>query len=336
MRKQVSWFLVMALVAAMLAACSPAPAAPAAPASSGGGQTAAQPAASGKSYTLTMGTGSTGGTFYPLGAAIAKVVGDKTNVKVTVQSTGASVENMRLLGKKEVQLGMASSSIVDDAYNGKEMFDTPIKNVRAIGYLYADIIQVFTMADSGINSIADFKGKKIGVGPAGSATEFTSRYVMDTYGLTFNDITPVKAPFDQMGDQFKDRQLAAAIFQLDIPNSTIQDISMTKSLKFLPIDADKLMAKYPYFAKYTMKSGSYKGMTEAVQTIELPSLLVALDSVDTDAVYQLTKAMYEGTKDIAAIYATGAEVNPENAMKGISIPLHPGAEKYFKEKGILK
>jgi len=336
MRKQVLWFLAMPLAAAMLAACSSAPAAPAAPASSSGQTPAAQPAASGKSYTLAMGTGSTGGTFYPLGAAIAKVVGDRSNVKITIQSTGASVENMRLLGKKEIQLGMASSSIVDDAYNGKEMFESPIKNVRAIGYLYADIVQVFTMADSAINSIADFKGKKIGVGPAGSANEFVTRDLMSMYGLTFNDITAVKAPFDQMGDQFKDRQLDAAVFQVDIPNSTIQDISLTKSLKFLPVDADKVVAKFPFYAKYTIKSGAYKGVTAPVEAIEIPALLIAQDSLDTDAVYQITKTMYEGTKDIAAIYATGAEILPENSQKGVSIPLHPGAEKYYKEKGILK
>ena len=336
MRKEILWFPVMALVAAMLAACSTTPAAPAAPTSSSGGQAAAQPAASGKSYTLAMGTGSTGGTFYPLGAAIAKVVGDKSNVKITVQSTGASVENMRLLGSKEVQLGMASSSVVEDAYKGKDMFKAPIPSLRAIGYLYADIIQVFTIADTGINSIADFKGKKIGVGPAGSANEFVSRDLLSMYGLTFNDITPVKAPYDQMGDQLKDKQLAAAIFQLDVPNSTIQDISMTKSVKFLPIDAGKVVAKYPYYAKGAIKGGAYKGTPDAVETVVLPALLVTTDNTNPDAIYQLTKAMYEGTKDIAAIYATGAEVTPGNALKGVSIPLDPGAEKYYKEKGLLK
>jgi uncharacterized protein len=315
MRRQFLTVLIIALCAPLVMAASPAPP---------------------KSVIWSMATGSPGGTNYPLGAAIAKVVADHVpGMKITVQATGASVENMRLVGKKEVQLGMSSASIVQFAYEGREMFREPYKNLRVIGYMYPDVIQIYT-ADPNIKTIADFKGKKIGIGPAGSSNEFVSRDVLSIYGLTFSDINGIKASYDQMADLFKDHQVAANIVQTGFPNSSIQDVTLLRPVQFLSVDRDKLFAKFPYYAAFTIPANGYKGLAAPYETALQPNLMVCQDSLDEEAVYQFTKAMYEYHNDIAAIHQSASVMTLENALKGVPIPLHPGAERYFKEKGVKK
>jgi TRAP transporter TAXI family solute receptor len=338
--------LALVLVGLVLSGCQGAPAASPtqpAPAATQAAPQATQAQAQAtkapepaKSVNLKMATGSTGGTYYPLGAAIAKVVGGKApGINITVQSTGATVENLRLLGKKEVELALAMASMTDYAFNGTETFKESgaIKNFRAIGNIYPDVIHLIVQEDSGIKDIPDLKGKKFASGPPGSGTVISTREILDAYGLSESDIQGVQATFQQSADQFKDRQVVGGLFVLSVPSSTLQEMLMMRKGKFLPVDLEKVKAKYGFYGAFTIPANTYEGQTEPVETVVIPSLLLVREDIDADTVYRITKAIYENGAEIGAIHAAGKSISLDTALDGVTIPLHPGAEKYFKEKG---
>ncbi len=335
---------VLALIVAglVLSGCQGA-AAPAATKAPEGTKAPAAPstpaAAPAKQVSLKMATGSTGGTYYPLGAAIAKVVGSKApGVNITVQSTGATVENLRLLGKGEVELGLAMASMTDYAYRGTETFKESgaIKNLRAIGHIYPDVVHLIVQEDAGIKSIPDLKGKKFASGPPGSGTVISTREILDAYGLAERDIQGVQAAFQQSADMFKDKQVVGGLFVLAVPASTLQEMLMMRKGVFLPIDVNRVKAKYGFYGAFTIPANTYAGQSEPVNTVVIPSLLLVREDIDAETVYQITKAIYDNASEIAAIHAAGKSIALDTALEGVTIPLHPGAEKYFKEKGKVK
>lgn len=290
---------------------------------------------------LILATGGTSGTYYPFGGAIAQIFNSKIpNMNVTAQATGASVENLKLIGKKEAELAIVQNDMTDYAYKGLETFkDGKIENVRAIATLYPEVIQIIASVDSGINTIADIKGKKFSVGAPGSGVEANARQILDVMGMTYNDFTPNYLSFAESGDAFKDKHLDGFLFTSGIPNAAIQDITATQELKYVSIPDDiiaKLIEKYPFFTAYTIPAGTYKGQTADVKTVAVNATLVVGAEVSEQVVYDLTKALFDNQAELATAHAKGKLLSLETAVKGISVPFHPGAEKYYKEKGAIK
>ncbi|MCF6094139.1 TAXI family TRAP transporter solute-binding subunit [Microaerobacter geothermalis] len=292
----------------------------------------------GKTLELLMATGGTGGTYYPLGGAIASVWSKNIdNVNVTVQSTGASVENMRLLGNKETELAMAINAIAADAYNGKGKFDQPITNVRAIGVVYPEVVQIITPADSGIKTVNDLKGKRVNLGPPGSGTAVAAEQILQAYGMSTSDVEPFNDTFADAATKIKDGLLDAAFAILAVPAGNVEDIATSKDVNIVSITGDglkKLQADHPFYAVYTIPANTYKGQTEDVQTVAEKAVMYALEDLPEDVVYNLTKLMYEKKDEIAKGHARGEQINLDSALDGVTLPLHPGAEKYYKEKGL--
>lgn len=324
MKKVLTVFLVSLLIVGLIAGCG------------GGGDK--KPAA--QTTKMILATGGTAGTYYPFGGSIAQIWNTKAqNVNVTAQSTGASIENLRLVNKKEAELAIVQSDMMDYAFNGKESFKEKLANIRGIGILYPEIIQVVVRGDSGINSIADLKGKKVGVGAPGSGTEANFRQLIDIYGLDYKVLSPQYLSFSESSDRFKDNQIDAFIVVAGIPNSAIQDIATQHNVKVLTVTDDmvaKLGQKYPFLAPATIPANTYKGQTAEVKTVAVMATLIVNSEVKEDVVYSITKALFDNQADLAKAHAKGKELSSEQAVKGMSIPLHPGAAKYFKEKGILK
>ncbi len=294
---------------------------------------------SAESYSYLMATGGTGGTYYPLGGSIAQVWSDNIeNVEVTVQSTGASVENMRLLGSGETELAMAINAIAESAYNGKGEFEgNAITNFGAIGVVYPEVIQIVTPKDSGIKSIKDLAGKRVSLGPAGSGTAVAAEQILEAYGLTKNDVQAFQDTFSDAATKIKDGNLDAAFAILSVPAGNIEDIASTKEVNLISVEGDGLAAlqeKYPFFATYTVPAGTYNGQDADVQTVAQQAVMYVLNDVPEDVVYEMTKNMYEKKDDIAKGHASGNQIELEKALDGVTTPLHPGAEKYFKEKGL--
>ena len=292
-----------------------------------------------KEYKMSLATGGTAGTYYPYGGAIASLWSKNLKgVTVTAETTGASVENQRLLGSKQVELALTQNDIADYANTGTEMFKDKITNVRAVAVLYPEVLQWVVTPE--IKTLADLKGKGFVVGAAGSGTEANTRQVFEANGLTYKDLS--KAPtvsFAEAANAFKDRQVDGFAVTGGVPTSAITDAATARDVGLLAIDGDtakKVMDKYKFFVPVTVPANTYKGQTTAVNTVAVQSMLVVRDDIDKDLVYWLTKTLIEKQADLAQAHAKGKELTKEGAVKGLTIPLHPGAEQYYREVGIIK
>lgn len=307
-----------------------------------GGDQKKQPEPKKETKNISISTGATSGTYYPLGTAIAKTLtGAGIGLNATAESTGGSIENARFLGQKQSEIGFVESMIADWAYNGKEMFkDKKVENIRGLISLYPNTIQTVVKAKSGIKSYSDLKGKKVAVGIQGSSSPLAMQAVLESYGLSMSDIKPQYLAFGPSMELLKDDQVDAVMVDAGAPNSAIIDISTQHQIKILSIDADnvkKIKQKYPFFSDaVVIPKGTYKGFDEDFTTTgSLATLCVRADLPD-DMVYNMIKTMIDKKEDIAKVHEKGKTINLQTATNGISIPIHPGAEKYYKEKGVLK
>jgi uncharacterized protein len=289
---------------------------------------------------LVLATGGTAGTYYPFGGAMAKIWNSKIkDMNVTAQTSGASGENVRLINKKEVELALVQSDTLDFAFNAKEAFKEPLKGMSVIATLYPEIVQVVVRADSPMKTFADLKGKKVGVGAPGSGTEANFRQLMDAYGMKKEDVNGQYLSFSESAEAFKDKHIDAFIVTAGIPNAAIMDISTQNEVRILTIPADvsaKMIQKYPFLAAVNVPANTYKGLAADVPTVAVNAVLIAGNQLKEDMVYNLTKALFENQADLSSAHAKGKEVNLKYAVQGVSIPFHPGAVKYYKEKGLMK
>jgi hypothetical protein len=295
---------------------------------------------------LLFATGGVSGTFYPLGGAIAQVWNQKVpGLNVTVQATGGSLENVRLLGSKGAEVAICMNDIAYYGQKGLEAFKSKNEqytNYSAIGNVYPDVIQIFTRKDSDIKTIADFKGKKVSVGPPGSGTEISARQVLGLYGLDYKTkdaFKPMYLSYSEAADHFKDKLIDAAYFVVAVPNAALQDINVMHPVRFLAIDEamfQKVKADYPLYARFEIPANSYQGQAEPVKTIAVYSSLLVRNDISADLVYSMTKVFLEERAAISQGHAAGKYIDPANATAGIAVPIHPGALKYYKEKGMMK
>jgi len=303
--------------------------------------TALAPAAHAQTrINMVLATGGTAGTYYPFGGAMTKIWNSKIpGMNVTAQATGASAENVRLVNKKEAELAIVQSDTVDFAFNAKETFKEKLTKLSAIAVLYPEIIQIVTREESPIKSFADLKGKKVGVGAPGSGTEANFRQLLDIYGMKKEDVKAQYLSFAESAEQFKDKHIDAFIVVAGIPNAAIMDIGAMHKIKILSIPDDmtgKLTQKYPFLAPIKIPANTYKNITAEVKTVAVMAVLIINPEIKDDIAYSLTKALFENQAELATAHAKGKELNLKTAVKGVSIPFHPGAVKYYKEKGEMK
>ncbi len=288
---------------------------------------------------MTMGTGGTTGTYYAFGGVIANVLNSKdVGVEINVQSTGASKANIYLVHDGEADLAIVQNDVMDYGYNGTDLFaeEGAADGFRTVAALYAEVCQVVSTKD--ITSIADLKGKRVSVGDAGSGVEFNARQILEAYGMTFDDIEVNNLSFGDSSDALKDGKIDAFFCTAGAPTTAIVELATTNDINLLEIDdehAAKLAAAYPYYTTYPIPGGSYKGVDNDVQTVAIKATLICSPNLAEETVYNLTKAIFENQAEIAAAHAKGEELSLEYAVTGVSVPFHPGAEKYFKEAGAL-
>ena len=291
-----------------------------------------------KDYILA--TGGTGGTYYPFGGAIANIWNTKIeNMNVTAQATGASAENLRLINKGDAEFGTVQNDVMDYAFNGTDMFaGEKLSNIATIGTLYPEVIQIAVSENSGINSIYDFKGKRISVGDAGSGVEFNAKQIMEGYGLTFNDIKKSNLSFKESAEAIQNGTLDGCFITAGVPNAALQELAFSAGLKLIPVsgnEAATVMDKYGYYTATTIPGGTYKGSDEDVPALAIKATLAVSASLDEDTVYEMTKALFENLQELGNAHAKGKEVSAASAVTGVSVPFHPGAVKYYKEIGLM-
>lgn len=290
---------------------------------------------------LSLATGGTAGTYYPVGAGVASIVSKHVDgVEITAESTGASVANLKMLRAGNVDLMFGASNTSWGGYEGHPPFEgAAVKNIRGITCLYPECFQFIVLKNSGIESIYDLKGKKVAVGAPGSGTERTAKMVLEAHGLTYDDIDEQFLNFGEAVTALKDRIIECGVVGSGYPTSAVVDAATTLDINLLEPD-EEVMVPFikdrPYLTLTTIPGGTYNGIDEDVNVVASPAIFSAREDLSEDVVYRITKALFENLDELAAVHAQGKNVKLETALSAMSIPLHPGAEKYYKEVGLIK
>lgn len=283
-------------------------------------------------------TGGTSGVYYPVGVAMSQIYGDKIpGSKTQVQATKASVENLQLLQQGRGEIALALGDAVKDAWDGNEEagFRSKLTKLRAIAAIYPNYVQIVASKESGIKTLADLKGKRLSVGAPKSGTELNARAVLKAAGLTYADLGKVEyLPFAESVDLMKNRQLDATLQSAGLGVASLRDLATSVDIVVVEVPAEvtqKIGA--PYIAG-TIPAGTYRGQDAPVHTATVGNLLVTHEGVSDELAYQMTKQLFDNLDRVHAAHASAKDIKLETARKGLPIPLHPGAERYFKEKGV--
>ena len=285
-------------------------------------------------------TGGTSGVYYPLGVALSKIYSDNMkNVKVQVQSTKASVENLNLLQQGRGEIAFALGDSVKSAWQGDKEAGFPKKldKLRAIAAIYPNYVQIVASKNSGIKTFQDLKGHSLSVGAPKSGTELNARRIFEALGMSYKDLSKTEyLSFGESVQLMKNRQLDATLQSAGLGVASIKDLSSSLPIQVVAVPksvAEKLGA--PFIAA-DIPAGTYDGQDKAVPTLAITNILVTRAGVSDEEAYQMTKQLFEHLPDMVAAHAAAKAIKLDAAAKGLPIPLHPGAMRYYKEKGLIK
>jgi uncharacterized protein len=290
-----------------------------------------------------IGTGGTAGTYYPVGGAIANAVSQPGKIVVTAQASNGSVANVTAIAGGQMESGFSQSDVATWAQKGTGLYEGKpnVPGLRLIANLYPESVHVVVRKGAGVKSVADLKGKRVALDEPGSGTLVNAKAILAAYGLKESDLKPEYIKPNQAGDKMKDGSLDAFFFTGGAPAGAIAELASAGSgIDILPIDgpqAEALKKTSGFFADDTIAADTYKGVGQ-VKTLAVGAQWVTSDKADANTVYEITKALFSDAaqKQLAAGHAKGKFITKENAVRSAGIPFHPGAEKFYKEAGLLK
>ncbi len=290
---------------------------------------------------IVVATGGTGGVYYPYGGTLAEIINQKVpNVKATAEVTGASVENIRLVGKKDVTFALAMNDTVYQAYTGEGKFKGhKIDAIRTVFQMYPHVYHIVTLQKYPVKKLADLKGKKVSVGAPGSGTEYKTNLILPLLGIKYSDMKVYRLSFSENSTQLKDGIIDVGIWDVAPPTSSIIDLSTTHQLRFIPFteeDVAKVVKTYPFYGRITLPKNTYKGQTEEILSVSVWNSVVCHKDTPDDLVYQVTKAVFENHKTLVNTHKIAEYTTPKASATNSPIPIHPGALKYYKEIGVVK
>ena len=284
-------------------------------------------------------TGGTSGVYYPLGVALSELYAENIDgARTQVQATKASVENLNLLQQGKGELAFALGDSVKAGWDGVEEagFPQPLTEIRAIAAIYSNYVQIVANAESGIKSLEDLRGKSISVGAPASGTELNARAIFAAAGMSYDDMGKVEyLPYAESAELIKNRQLDATLQSSGLGVAFIQDLAATMPINIVAIPAEVVETIGAPYVASVIPAGTYDGQTEDVSTAAIGNILVTHSGVSDETAYQMTKLMFENLDRMVASHSAAADIDPANALTGLSIPLHPGAERYYREVGLL-
>lgn len=294
-----------------------------------------------KAQFINILTGGQSGVYYPMGVALSQLYSQKIpNVKSTAQVTKASAENMNLLQAGRGELAWALADSVSDAWQGNEEagFTKKLDKLRGLSATYNNYIQIVANAESGIKTIDDLKGKRISVGAARSGTELNARAIFKAAGLSYDDFSKVEyLPFGESVELMKNRQLDATLQSAGLGVSSIRDLATAVDIVVIPVPKEVVeKVGDAAYQPATIPANTYSGQTEDLPTAAIPNFLVTHSGVSDDLAYEMTKELYENLDDLKSAHNAAKAIKLENALNGMPVPIHPGAERYYKEKGLIK
>ncbi|MCZ4351216.1 TAXI family TRAP transporter solute-binding subunit [Roseovarius aestuarii] len=288
-------------------------------------------------------TGGTGGTYYPLGGMLAQLISNTAELpdqrlSATAETGNASVANTKLLGRHEIESAFAAADILDAAYRGVGQFEgEPISNVRAIGALYPETVQLVVRADSGIEKFEDLKGKSVSSGAPGSGQWQLLGDLIEAHGMSREDLSEDFSSFSQSVEKIKDGNLDASLITAGAPTSSVTELANGHEIRIVPLSGPaiaKLQETQPYYVNAILPAGSYNGVDHDVETLAVRAIWATHDGVSDDVIYAVTKALYENTETLGQVHPKGKEISAQTALQSVSIPVHPGAAKYYAEIGV--
>lgn len=311
---------------------------------SSGGSDSGTTTDSGKpdNYRITFPTGTTTGTYYPLGAIFSDFWTKKLDyVQSSSQASNGSVQNLIFIKQGEAQVALTPVGTLYEAVNGLASFDgNKVENVRILAGLYPNVNHLVARKDSGIQSIADIAGKTIVPGATGSATEIETQRTLEAYGVDYEKLTKNFVGFTEATDLMRNKQTDVAMVMAGVPTSAVTELLSTANgvlLNYSDEAIKTLAEKYPGTTEYIIKANSYENQPEDVKTVAQFNFLVASADMPDEVAYDLVKSLWDGLEELKGSHAVIEQFSLDTALQGTSgVPVHPGAEKFYKEVGVLK
>lgn len=290
-----------------------------------------------------IGTGGTAGTYYPVGGMIANIVSQPGKIAATAQSSAGSVANVNAVISGAAESGFSQADVASWAYTATGVWQgkPPVSGLRLIANLYPESVHIVARKGSGIRTVADLKGKRVALDEPGSGTLINARAILAAYGLKDSDLKPEYIKPNQAGDKMKDGALDAFFFTGGAPAGAIAELASSGAgIELIAIEGDaaeRLRKASGFFAPDVIPANTYKGIP-AVKTLAVGAQWVTSDKADPAVVYEIVKRLYsaEGQRAMSAGHAKGKYITVQNAVQGAGIPFHPGAEKFYRERGVLK
>jgi uncharacterized protein len=287
---------------------------------------------------ISIGTGGTGGVYYPYGGGVAEIWSKYVkDVKAVAEVTGASVENVKLAHKGETVVGEVMGDVAVAGFHGLGKFNGKKHDILAMAIMYPNLLQVVTLKSSGITDITQVKGRNISTGSPGSGTNFMAEVVLKAVGIDSSSYSDSRLSFTETANALRDGTIDVGFWSVGPGTSSILDLATTHDIHiigFTPAQTAKILAANETYSAVELADGFYRGIDQPVPTIGVWNVMICQASLDTDMVYQLVKALFEHNDYLKKIHSVAAYTTPQNAVKYSPIALHPGTIKYLEEKGI--
>jgi TRAP transporter TAXI family solute receptor len=289
-------------------------------------------AGTGSRQFLSIGTGGTGGIYYPIGGAIASRLSARDSTRqYTAEVTGGSVENVNRLREGQIDLGFALAVTVYEAYHGGLDYDTPFRNLRVVAPLYANLLHVLVPRGSSVESIGELAGARVSVGAAGSGTEQVARQILEAYGLSPHDVEERYLTFSESAAALRDGAIDAAIISVGYPAAAVLEATTTGGARLVPLDPDRIEAlrsKYPYYSFGVIPQGSYPGVNRDITTAAMMNWIVATEQLDSDVVETLLEVLRDDRRALGQVHEMAGQIDLA-ALAESPVPLHPEAEQWL-------
>ncbi len=291
-----------------------------------------------KTTFISIGTGGTGGIYYPYGGGVAEIWSKYVpGIKAVAEVTGASVENVKLAHKGETVIGEVMGDVAVAGHQGLSKFKGKKHDILSMAIMYPNLLQVVALKKSGITNIEQVKGKNISTGSPGSGTNFMAEAVLKALGISLDAYKDSRLSFTESANGLRDGTIDVGTWSVGPGTSSILDLATTHEIRmivFTPEQAQKILEVNKTYSAVELAGGVYRGVDEPIPTIGVWNVMICQKSLDTDLVYNLVTALYEHNDYLRKIHPSAAYTTPENAVKYSPIPLHPGTIKYLKEKGM--
>ncbi|MBM3606086.1 MAG: TAXI family TRAP transporter solute-binding subunit [Alphaproteobacteria bacterium] len=309
------------------------------PAAALGGILATTPQAQAQEFINVL-TGGTSGVYYPLGVALSEIYASgMEGARTQVQATKASVENLNLLAQGRGEIAFALGDSVQMAWEGNEEagFNRPLTELRAIAAIYPNYIQIVADAAAGATTIEDLRGKTLSVGAPASGTELNARAIFEAAGMSYDDLAKVEyLPYAESAELIKNRQLQATLQSSGLGVAFIQDLSATHEINIVAIPEEVVASIGEPFVPAVIPAGTYSGQEQDVPTAAVGNMLITHEGVSEETAYQMTKLMFDNLDRMRSAHGAAEGITTDTALDGLSIPLHPGAERYYREIGLIQ